>query len=478
MLRWSPPAAAEDSVHPPRAVLCSIDSARASHSLTRAFSSATPSSVLVAMSKVPLSVAQRNKPTSAGGKKDAKKPAEDEQQPAAPPPTPALTPFDLLPDVWALSSVQQQRRRISALFNVADCPAGCLCFARVALDDTVQHVRFLSTLALSPAQSRFVYQLIATVLSQLQRPASHCSFAALRERVKLLLTTNCTELLPATTYIDTTHLLASLDLPPLALPAATPSDGSSSSAALSGAALTPAGSRPSTAAGKRPPPSTRNKPVAPPSPQQQPIKASKALSAKEKEAAAAAEKAAAVAAAEAAAAEAAALAALPAAPLAPPAHFLPLPAMERVWRYVAQRLLRHAELYRDVYDAEARRRREEEARTEFVWRRVKQQPDGSWLQPLQTALSERSVSVLPLPVALEEAAELVDCALPLQEGEYSAEERDYLLQAKAAMEQQLREAASQQRQQQQQSTTSKADEEKQQHSARSEMNVGSAVAAY
>jgi len=398
------------------------------------------------MSKPPPSVSHKGKPGSAGGKKDGKKQADEEQPATAPPPPPLpVAPFDLLPSVWSLPSLSGQRDRISVLFGLADCPAGCLCFARVALDLAFQHLRFASTLALSPLQARFVHQLLCTVLSELQLPDERWSIAALRNKVKLLLTTNCVELLPATTYIDTTHLLAPLDLP---APASTaPSSGASpdipSSSAASGGPASPSSSasRPSTAsasAGKRPPPSTRNKPAAPPSPQQQqPVKASKPLTGKEKEAAAAADKAATLAAAEAALAEAAALAALPPAPPTPPPHFLTAEQMARVWRYADDRLLRHADMHRAVHSRRVRRGREAD-RAQYEWRRVKQQPDEGWLRPLHQASSEQPVV----------ESERVNCELTLQPGEYSAEERACLLQVKAGMEQQLREAVQQQQQQQ------------------------------
>ena len=339
----------------------------------------------------------------------------------------------------------------------------------MALDDTVQHLRFIATLALSPVQSRFVYQLIATFLSAMQLPDEQYSSSALRDRVKLLLTTNCVELLPGTTYVDTTHLLAVLDLPlPPSPPSATAGvDGSSA------VSVTPATSRPSTGAGKRPPLSTKNKPAAPPSPQQQPIKPSKPLTAKEKEAAAAADKAAAAAAAEAAAAEAAALAALPPLPPTPPPHFLTAAQMERVWRYV-ERLLILQSTYRAVYNKEARSRRDEQ-RTEYVWQRAKQEPESGWVRPLLGALSEQPVveeKQQPVAATVAEAVAVsgaeaeaeADAELTLQDGDYSAEERSYLLRMKAEMEKQLRDALSAVRQQrnQQQTETGKVEESKEQ----------------
>ena len=425
------------------------------------------------MSKPPVSASQKTKPSSAGGKKDSKKQAEEDQQTVAPPPPPPpVTPFELLPEVWSLSSLHQQRARISVLFGLADCPAGCLCFARVALDDTFQHLRLASTLSLSPAQARFVHQLVSLLLASFQLPDAQWSPAALRDKVQLLLATNCTQLLPGTTYIDTTHLLPALDLSAIAAPPTAASDAPSSAAA-SAASSTPASSRPETANGKKPPASTKLKPAAPPSPQQQPLKANKPLTAKEKEAAAAAERA--VVAAEAAAAEmaAAALAALPPAPLTPPPHFLTAEQMERVWRYVTDRLLTHSEMYRSVYRAEARRRRADD-RAEYVWQAMKQQPESNWLRPLSDALSEQPIVVPPAAVE-EQPAKVVDCDLTLQDGEYSATEREYLLQVKGALEQQLRDAV-QQQQRQQQTQHGKAElEQKEQYS--SEPNVARVIMA-
>ena len=360
----------------------------------------------------------------------------------APPPPPApLAPFDTLHEVWALTSLQQQRQRVSTLFGLPDGPDGCLCFTRVALDDTFQHLRFASTLALSPAQARFVHQLVAFFFRSLQLPDAQWSTAALRDTVKVLLATNCTELLPGTTYVDTTHLLPALDLPSAAAPSAAAADGP-----LSVATVTPASSRPSTAASKRPPPTSRSKPVAPPSPQQQPVKPAKPLTAKEKEAAAVAEKAA-IAAAEVAAAEAAAaLAALPPPkPTAPP-HFLTSSQREQVWQYVAERLLAHSAMYRECYHSEARRRREAD-RTDYVWRRVKLQPGSGWARSLHEAASEQPIveqpadAAIPLPSLLSQPLDAVDCDLQLLDGDHSDEERDYLLHVKAAFEQQLRQAA-------------------------------------
>ena len=412
------------------------------------------------MSKPPPSVAQKSKPGSAAGKKDSKKQAEEELPVVSPSPhLPAVAPFDVLHEVWSLSSLSEQRQRVSALFGLPDCPAGCLCFARVALDDCFQHLRFASALALSPVQARFVHQLVHTFLSALQLPDERWSTADIRDKLRLLLVTNCVELLPGTTYIDSTHLLAPLDLPPTTVLPLAVSDVPPSVA--TGASLTPATSRPSTAsasaaaASKRPPASARGKPAAPPSPQHPPARAGKPLTAKEKEAAAAAERAAAIAAAEAAAAEAAELALLPPSPPIPPPHFLTAQQKERVWQYASERLLVHAEMYRAVYNAEARKRRDAEA-GQYVWRRVKEQPEGGWVRPLQQALSEQPV-VLQQPTTVEAAQQLqpavgaaadtMDCELTLQDGEYTAGEREWLLQRKADMEQRLREAAQRQRQQ-------------------------------
>ena len=79
------------------------------------------------MSKPPPSASHKSKPTSAGGKKDAKstKQAEDEQLMAAapPPPPPPIAPFDVLSDVWSLSSLVAQRERISALLRPIGLPS-------------------------------------------------------------------------------------------------------------------------------------------------------------------------------------------------------------------------------------------------------------------------------------------------------------------------------------------------------------------
>ena len=439
------------------------------------------------MSKPPPSAPQKSKPGSAAGKKDSKKQAEEEQPVVSPPPPPPpVAPFDALPKVWSLSSLSEQRQRVSALFGLPDCPAGCLCFARVALDDCFQHLRFASTLALSPVQARFVHRVVQTFLSALQLPDERWSTADTRDRLRLLLVTNCVELLPGTTYIDSTHLLAPLDLPsthamPLAVSDVAPS------VAAAGASLTLATSRPSTAsasaaaANKRPPPSARGKPAAPPSPQHPPAKAGKPLTAKEKEAAAAAEKAAAaIAAAEAAAAEAAELALLPPSPPSPPPHFLDASQRDRLWQYASERLLLHADMYRAVYNAEARKRRDAEA-GQYVWRRVKEQPESGWVRPLQQALSEQPVA--PQQPTAGEAAQQqqpavgtaavdAECELTLQDGEYTAAEREWLLQRKAEMEQRLREAA--QRQRQRQSHDSKAVQEEKEQSS-SEQSVSGSI---
>ena len=382
-------------------------------------------------------MSHRSKPTPAGGKKDSKKAVEEEQLIVVLPPSPPpLSPFDVLHEVWALRSLHQQRQRISALFSLPDCPGHCLCFARVALDDTFQHLRFASTLALSPAQARFVHQLISTVVTRMQRTDERPTHNTLRYTAQLLLTTNCTTLLPGTTYIDTTHLLATSELPSSGAPSPIVSDIPSSS--------TPATSRPTTAAGKRPPPSTRHKPAAPPSPQQQQTKSSKPFTAKEKEAAATAERAA-VAAAEVAAAEAAALAALPPTPPTPPPHFLTAEQMERVWRYVVDELLTHADMYAEAYSVKARQRREAD-RTEYVWRRMKQQPECGWIHQLHEAATEQPVTDRPTAMS-GQSVDVFECDLTLPDGSYSAEEREYLIQARTGLKRRLREAAQQQQQQ-------------------------------
>ena len=319
-------------------------------------------------SKAKAAPAVAKKPLSAA---DAKKlrPEDDDALASArsQPPQPPPSPFDLLPSIFALPSLMEQRQRVASLLGLQSGPDGLLCFENAAVDEAALHLRqACCELRLSSPQLAFFYQLLQWLYSQLLLPDPAFSLQRLTDRLRLLLTTNCVELLPGTSYVDTTHALPPLSLPPLPLPPSAPEP----------AEPPPDSSRPSTSAAKKAAALQPSKPKPAPSPRPA---ASSSVSKAGKGAKAAAEEPPEEKKEETAEAP-------PALPPAPPAHFLSGSQSAAVYRHLEQRLLRHAELYRSVWRREQRERAEARADwAEFVWRMRKEQRDARWLLPLSEA---------------------------------------------------------------------------------------------
>ena len=230
------------------------------------------------------------------------------------------------------------RSRLCALLGLVDGPSGVPSLQRVEVDEAVLHLRFACSLQLSGPQIHLVYRIIHAIHQQLTA-AQPLSNPALIDRVRLLLTSHCTERIAGTQPLDCSALLPTLTFPPLPqppLPSPPPS-------------ATPPTSRPTTAAKKAHAASAPARPTAAASPR--PTSAS--AKARPQSKAAQAEAAAAAAAAEAAAiSETQALAveaAGPPPPPPPPPHFLTPAQLSWVYGHLHERMLQHLDLYRAAW---------------------------------------------------------------------------------------------------------------------------------